>query len=45
MSTPMPRPAPVMNQMFLSVIAPPNQLEKVSAPPQKHAAGPRDRPC
>jgi hypothetical protein len=34
-----------MNQIFLSVIAPPNQLEKVSAPRQKHATAPRDHPC
>jgi hypothetical protein len=35
----------VMNQIFLSVIAPPNKLGAVLAPPNKHATAPRDRPC
>jgi hypothetical protein len=41
----MPRPAPVMNQILLSVIAPPNELETVVAPPQKHAVAPSESPC
>jgi hypothetical protein len=34
-----------MNQVFLSFIAPPDELETIMASPSKHAMAPRDRPC